>query len=279
MMKRMRVRPLLAVALLLGCTAACGACGASAAPVEAPSDLVGGGRAAFGTNDADFVGVLNLEALRDDPLFGPALEGYARRDDLGVLMRASQIDVVATAERGKAVTWVAVVHGVQGPPGEHDLGSRHGAVVTAPGEWLLGEGAGFERARASVPIPSGRISVPSRVLIASTMRDRALPKTRYPDLNQTAEGLREATLEVLGGSHLELVGRFRYVDGPAAKRAATLARLILARAGERRDFAWQLVRALVKIELDVSGDSVTMRLTIDDDLRDLLRHYVEQMDR
>jgi hypothetical protein len=277
----------LALAVVFGLAA----CHGAGAPVEAPA----WSGTVVATSEANVVGVINLEAMREDPLFGPLLEKLARRDGLGVLLRASQIDVVADAPRGRATTWLAVVHGVDGPPVERDVGyqvgsphqlpsggveygTKHGAVVVVPGAWILGEGDGFERARASMPRDPGRISTSGRTLVASTVRGGAVPSGRH-GLAEMTEGLREATVEVLGGSHLELVGAFRYVDRDAAKRAAVTAKILLAAAAARNDLAAQIARALVRVDFDVSGDTVTLRLTIDDDLRDVLRQYAERADR
>jgi hypothetical protein len=73
----------------------------------------------------------------------------------------------------------------------------------------------------------------------STGRGRAIPPVRSRDLAPTTEGLREVTFEVLGGSHLELVMRCRYVDSGAARRAATVARVVIASSASRGDFATQ----------------------------------------
>ena len=287
-----RAPSLVLAALMLALALGLSGCRGAGGPLEPPA----WGGAVISTPDANVVGVINLDAMRQDPLFGPILERLARRDDLGVLLRASQIDLVADAPRGRTTTWLAVVHGVDGPPAPHDIGygvgaphrlpsgavgydTRHGGLVVVPGAWILGEGAGFETARTTMPSEPGRISTSARVLVASTVRGGALPSSRRRELVDTTEGLREATVEVLGGSHLEFVGSFRYVDRDAAKRAAVAAKLLLAAAAARGDLAAQIARALVSVDFDVSGDTVTVRLTIDDDLRDVLRQYVERAER
>jgi hypothetical protein len=83
-------------------------------------------------------------------------------------------------------------------------------------------------------------------------------------------------VELLGGDHLELVVECRYADGASAKRAAAVARLLLVAFAARSDVASALARALTTVDFDVSGDSVSLRVTIADDLRDLLQDYVER---
>jgi hypothetical protein len=231
---------------------------------------------AFGTGDADFVGAIDLEALRADPLFGPLVTRLARRDDLQVLLRASQIDVVGNGTNGKPDTWVGVVHGVEGPPRPHDIGSGVGEIVTVPGAWLLGEGPAFQRVRASPPGIVARISIPDRALVISTVQGRALSRPKSSELFDTTEGLTQATAELLGGEHLELIVQCEYVDHAAARRAATATRLLLVAAAARNDAWAQLARALLKVDLDVSGDVVSLHVTVSDDLRDLLQSYVNR---
>jgi hypothetical protein len=83
-------------------------------------------------------------------------------------------------------------------------------------------------------------------------------------------------MEILGGAHLEVVLRCRYVDAAAARHAATAARVALVAAAARTDAVAALARALVQLDFDASGDSVTVRLTLSDDLRELLVRYVER---
>jgi hypothetical protein len=229
---------------------------------------------AFGTGNADLVGVIDLAALRADRLFGPVLTRLARRDGLQVLLRASQIDAVGSGTGGKLGTWVAVVHGVEGPPRERDVGSGMVAdIMTVPGAWLLGAGPAFRRVRASPPRILSRISMPDRALVVSTVQGDALSRPEWRGLTDATEGLTQATVAVLGGNHLEFVLQCRYVDHPAAQRAATVTRLVLL-AVAARDDAWSLLaRALLKVDFDVSGDVVFLRITISDDVRDLLESY------
>jgi hypothetical protein len=247
-------------------------------------------RAAMGTDDVDLVAAIDLEALRADPLFGPVIEHIAREDDLGVLMRATQIDAVATVDHGNARSWIAVVHGVDGPPRASDFGhglgeprvlptgvteyagTRSGALVVWPGAWVVGEGEAFDRVLA---IPAGAlptIAMPSRALMVSTAQGRVIPRSRRDDL-ATADGLTDATIEVLGGAHLEFVLRCRYVDHGAAQAAVTAAKVELLALAERDDVTAALARALVKVDFDVSSNVATARVTVTDELRDLLRRY------
>jgi hypothetical protein len=268
--RRAMVWSLLAIATCL-----CG-CVALDSPAAAPVDAPAWERVAFGTGDADFVGAIDLAALRADPLFGPVVAQIARKDRLGVLTRASQIDVVASVDRGNAATWVAVVHGVEGPPRESDVGSNAKDIVTAPGAWVLGEGPAFERVRATPSLASTRVVLPERALVAATVQGRAIPRPRRDELIDLTEGLAEVTTELLGGAHLELVLACRYVDAASARRAATAARLALVAAAARTDAVSELARALVKLDFDARGDVVSVRLTVSDDLRELLQRYVER---
>jgi hypothetical protein len=245
----------------------------AAPPMEAPAWE----RIAFGTADADLVGAIDLKAVRADPLFGPIVTQLARKDHLGVLTCASQIDVVATVERGKAATWIAVVHGVEGPPRDDDVGSGAGDIVTVPGAWVLGEGPAFQRVRSTPSLASARVVLPGRALFASTVQGRAIPRPPHPELADMTEGLEEATVAVLGGAHLELVLRCRYIDATAARHAATAARLALVAAAARTDAAAALARELVKLDFDASGDVVAVRVTMSDDLRELLQRYIERV--
>ena len=144
---------------------------------------------------------------------------------------------------------------------------------------ILGEGAAFERARGRLPMTVSRISTGSETIAASALRGHAVPSPRDTDIGRPTEGLREATFEVRGGHRLDFVARFRYADEAAAKRAAVIARLMLAAVAARGDRWSRLAAGLVKIDFDVSGDVVTARLTIDDELREVLSHYAERMDR
>lgn len=256
-------------ALLCGCVALDSP---AAAPVRAPAWE----HVAFGTSDTDLVGAIDLAAIRSDPLFGPIVAQLARKQQLAVLTRASQIDVVASVVGGNPTSWLAVVHGVDGPPNQSDVGSNTGEIVTAPGAWVLGEGPAFERMRSTPSLASTRVMLPDRVLVASTVQGRAFPRPRHAELTDLTEGLDEAAMEILGGAHLEVVLRCRYVDAAAARHAATAARVALVAAAARTDAVAALARALVQLDFDASGDSVTVRLTLSDDLRDLLVRYVER---
>jgi hypothetical protein len=276
---------------LIALACACGGVGSSPA-VQAPSWE----RAAIGADTVDFVGAIDLEALRADPVFGPIVEHLARRDDMGVLMRASQIDAVATVDGGNARTWIAVVHGVDGPPRAKDVGSSLGeprvlpsgvseypaagvrGLVVWPGAWIVGEGAAFDRVLASRPAAVPTITMPSRALVVSTTQGRAIPRQRGDDVDGVTDGLTDATFDVLGGSHLELVLHCRYVDRDAARAAATEARVALLAMAERDDLVSALARALVKVDFDVSSNVVTARVTVTDELRDLLRRYAVRGD-
>jgi hypothetical protein len=259
--------------LVATCLFACGALDAAATP---PVDAPTWGRVAFGTGDADFVGAIDLAAVREDPVFGRLVAQLARKDDLGVLTRASQIDLVGRLDEGKALSWIAVIHGVEGSPSRRDVGSSAGQVVTAPGAWVLGEGPAFEQVRASPSLASPRITLPAHALFASTVQGRAIPRPRHAELVDLTEGLEEATMVVLGGAHLQLVLRCRYVDAAAARRAATAARLVLVAEAARTDAAAVLARALGKLDFDASGNDVSVRVTLSDDLRELLTSYVER---
>jgi hypothetical protein len=231
---------------------------------------------AFTAGDADFVGAMDLRAIRQDPLFGPLLQRFAQRDDFAVLLRASQIDLVASVDRGVPRTWVAVVHGVDGRPTQSDVGSIAPDVVTAPGAWILGEGEAFDRVRSGARLAPSPIAMPGRALIASTLQGHALPGPERDELGDMTHGLVEATGELLGGAHLEVVLQCRYTDGTAARHAAAAARLALLAVAARTDLEAVLTRALTKIDFDVSGTVVAVRVTISDDLREVLESYVER---
>jgi hypothetical protein len=81
---------------------------------------------------------------------------------------------------------------------------------------------------------------------------------------------------MLGGSHWEFVLQCRYVDAASARHAAAAARLLLLAAASSNDSVSVLARALMKVDFDVSGEVVSMRVTISDDLRDVLQTYVER---
>ncbi|HEY8086744.1 MAG TPA: hypothetical protein VIF09_02845, partial [Polyangiaceae bacterium] len=104
----------------------CGCAGLVDAPVAAPLEPPAWEHLAFTSGDADFVGALDLRALRADPVFGPLLRELARKEDLGVLARASQIDVLASVDRGEPASWLVVAHDVDGAPGRKDVGSSAG---------------------------------------------------------------------------------------------------------------------------------------------------------
>jgi hypothetical protein len=265
--------------LLLALTTSLCACGAADVRATAPVGAPAWGRVAFGTGDADFVGAIDLRAVREDRLFGPLVARLAGKNDLGVLTRASQIDVVARVEQGNPTSWIAVMHGVDGRPSAGDVGSSAGDAVTAPGIWMLGDGAAFERVRASLGLASPRIALPDHALFASTVQGRAIPRPRHPELLDLTEGLEEATMVVLGGAHLQLVVRCRYVDAASARHAATAARLALVAGAARSDGVSELARALGKVDFDASGDEVFVRVTLSDDLRELLQTYVERETR
>lgn len=241
------------------------ACGGAAKPVEAPAWA----RTALATGDADFVGAIDVDAMRADPLFGALIRKYARSDEeLGALKTATQIDAFANAnERGKVATWMVVVHGVHGQPP-----SRADKAVVFPNAWLLGEGPAFERARQMDPSPE--ISMPSHALLVSSVHGRALVSKHHEALDQTTEGLKDATIAVLGGSHLEIIGQFRYVDEQSAKHAAALAKLMLA-ALSKGDWSAKIAAALGKVDFDASGDTVSLKYTLDDDVRDALVTLIE----
>lgn len=242
------------------------------AAVQAPSWE----HAAFGPTDADFVGAIDLEAIRADPLFGPLLQRIAQRDQAGVLLRASQIDLVATADRGRPKTWVVVVHGVTGAPTRDDVGSDADRFVIGPGVWIYGEGSGFERMRTDPTLASPAIDMPAGALVAATARARAFPHARHAELADVSEGLTDVSAELLGGDHLGFALSCRYGDDASARRAAALARLVLVAEAGRNDDISELARALVKLDFDVDGSVVSLRVTLSDDLRDALVHYVKR---
>ena len=262
---------LVLVMSLCGCAAVDGPLGA---PVAAPKWE----HVAFGGGEADFVAAIDLEAFRADPVFGPLVARFARKDELGVLLRASQIDVVAEVERGEPTTWLAVVHGVDGPPTRSDVGSGARDVVTVPGAWILGEGAAFERVRANPGLALPAVAMPRNALVASTAQGRAFVRSREPILADTTDGLTEATVEMLGGAHWQFVLQCRYVDAASARHAAAAAaaRVLLLAAASSNDAVSMMARALMKVDFDVSGEVVSMRVTISDDLRDVLQSYVER---
>ena len=260
---------LVIVTSLFGCATVDGALGA---PVAAPKWE----HVAFSGGDADFVAAIDLEAFRADPVFGPLVAKFARKDEMGVLLRASQIDVVAEVERGEPTTWLAVVHGVEGPPTRSDVGSGAREVITVPGAWLLGEGAAFERVRTNPGLALSAVAMPRNALVASTARGRAFVRSREPILADTTEGLTEATVEMLGGAHWQFVLQCRYVDAASARHAAAAARLVLLAAASSNDAVSMMARALMKVDFDVSGEVVSMRVTVSDDLRDVLQSYVER---
>ncbi len=83
-------------------------------------------------------------------------------------------------------------------------------------------------------------------------------------------------MAVLGGTHLEVVMQCRYVDATAARHAATVARLVLVAEADRMQAVSALARELGKLDFDVHGEVVSVRVTISDDLRELLQSYVER---
>jgi hypothetical protein len=273
----MGARALGYVSVLFVLAVVCGACmplpGASVdAPVPAPSWE----HAALGPADADFVGAIDLEAIRADPLFGPLLRRIAERDEAGVLLHASQIDVVATADDGRPKTYVIVVHGVTGAPRESDVGSDARRFVTGPGVWIYGEGPAFERMRADPTLAVPAIDMPAGSLVAATARGKALPHPRHPELGDISEGLTDVTGEILGGDHLGVAVSCRYEDDASARRAAAMARLVLVAEAQRNDDVSELARGLMKLDFDVDGRVVSVRVTLADDLRDALVHYVQR---
>ena len=272
----MKIWVLTVMVLLATCL---GACVAADTPSAVAVDVPAWGRTALGTGDADFVGAMDLRAVREDALFGPLLEQLARKDDFRALSRASQIDLVATFAHGDPATWIAVVHGVEGAPSKKDIGTGLGSVVPVPGAWILGEGSAFERVRSNPGLVPARVVLPPRALFASTVQGRAIPRPRYPELVDMTEGLRDATVEILGGSHLEVVVQCRYADARSARHAATTARLLMVAEAARMDGLSPIARALTKVDFDVSGDSVSVRVTISDDLRELLQDYVARATR
>jgi hypothetical protein len=265
--------------LWLALATALSACGAVDTPAAAGVRAPGWEPLAFGTNDADLVGAIDLAAVREDPVFAPLVAQLARRESFGVLARAAQIDLVAHLEHGEMASWVAVVHGVDGPPTRGDVGSEASKAITAPGQWVLGEGPAFERLRASPGLASPRIALPERALFASTLKGSAIPRPREAELVDLTDGLEEASMAILGGPHLEVVLRCRYVDGEAAHRAATAAKLVLVAEAARTDAVSVLARELAKLDFDASGNDVSVRLTLSNDLRELLQRYVERAAR
>ncbi len=242
------------------------------APVQAPSWE----HAAFGPADADFVGALDLEAIRADPLFGPLLQRIAERDDAAVLLHASQIDVVASVDAGEPKAWVLVVHGVTGAPTESEVGSDARRFVAGPGVWIYGHGPAFERMRNDPTLAGPAVDMPAGALVAATARAKALKHPRHPELGDISEGLTDVTAELLGGDHLGFALSCRYADDATARRAAAMARLVLVAEAQRNDDISELARAVMKLDFDVDGPVVSVRVTIADDLRDALEHYVRR---
>jgi hypothetical protein len=261
-----------ALALLLSVAACLCACAAADAPLATPAWA----QVTFGSGEADVVAAIDLRAMRADSIFGPLVTELARRDDMGVLLEASQIDLVAGVDRGHTTTWLAIIHGVDGAPTRSDIGSSASDVVVVPGAWLLGEGPAFERARASAGRRLSPIAMPSRALMASTVQGRAFPRPKRPVLGDATEGLRDASVILLGGDHLEVVIQCRYEDEASARHAASVARLMIAAMAPRSDAAAVLARALTRVDFDVRGDEVSLRVTVADDLRDVLEHYARR---
>lgn len=243
----------------------------AAAPVEAPAWE----HVALGPSDADVVGAVDLAAVRADPLFGPIVTKLARDEDVAVLARASQIDLVAAIDRDEEPAWVMVVHGVDGAPQRRDLGSAAASAVVAPDEWILSEGPALERIRRGGAGALPAIAMPPRALVVSRIRGRAIPRPRHPVLGDITEGLEEATMALLGGAHLEVVLRCRYADAASAHHAAAAARLALVAIASRSDAPAALARSLVKVDFDESGDDVSLRVVLSDDLREVLEAYVD----
>lgn len=256
--------------ILVIVTSVCGCAGIDG-PLGAPVAAPKWEQVAFGGGDADFVAAIDLEAFRADPVFGPLVAKFARNNDMGVLLRASH-----EVERGEPTTWLAVVHGVEGPPTRSDVGSGAREVVTVPGAWILGEGAAFERVRTNRGLALPAVAIPRNALVASTAQGRAFVRSREPILADTTEGLAEATVEMLGRAHWQFVLQCRYVDAASARHAAAAARLMLLAAASSNDAVSMMARALMKVDFDVSGEVVSMRLTVSDDLRDVLQSYVER---
>lgn len=263
---------MLALAVLCGCVPLPGA------SVEAPVQASTWEHAAFGPADADFVGAIDLDAVRADPLFGPLLQHLAQRDDAAVLLHASQIDVVAAAdpERDRLKSWILVVHGVTGAPTRNEVGSDADRFVAGPGVWIYGEGPGFERMRANPALAAPAIDMPAGALVAATARSRLIPHRRHAELTDLSEGLTDASAELFGGDHLGFALSCRYTDDASARRAAALARLVLVAEAGRNDEISELARALMKLDFDVDGPVVSVRVTLSDDLRDALVHYVKR---
>jgi hypothetical protein len=232
--------------------------------------------AAFGPADADFVGAIDLEAVRADPLFGPLLQRIAERDEAAVLLHASQIDVVASVDAGEPKAWVLVAHGVTGAPTEGEVGADARRFVTGPDVWIYGHGPAFERMRNDPTLAVAAVDMPAGALVAATARAKALKHPRHLELGDLSEGLTDVTAELLGGDHLGFALSCRYADDASARRAAAMARLVLVAEAQRNDDISELARALMKLDFNVDGPVVSMRVTLSDDLREALVHYVQR---
>ena len=283
------MRALILRVLALALAALAGACGASA--LTTPTWA----RSALATDDADVVVAMNVALIRKDPLFYPAIQKLARKDRYDWLLRASQIDAVATVDDGKPSSWVAAVHGLDGAPGDGEirsLGARRklasgateyayprGAMLVFPGAWVFAEGAALDRMRARTPERLGRISMQDSAILEATVRARALPRHWNASASRVADGLREGTIAILGGDRLAMIVRGKYVDADAAARAESETRAQLEAIQRRHELAILVLRELVEIDFGRSGDTVTWRVEAKEKLRDYVREYVAREGR
>jgi len=263
------------------------ACSGSVAPVTTPSWA----RSVLALEDPDVVMALDVQRLRDDPLLGRVTKKVAKDDHVGFLLRATQIDVAGRVDDGEPRTWVAAVHGL-GAPGEDDVPrireSRRlpsgateyrydgrGALVVFPETWVFAEGTALERVRAMTPERLARISMHDGAIFEATVRAHAMPRPKE-EVRRIVEGLREATLVLLGGDRLGMVVRGRYVDAGAAAAAEEESRRQLVAFADRHGFVAEILRDLVRIDVARSDDVVTWRVESTDKLRAYLQAYLDR---
>jgi hypothetical protein len=266
------------------------ACSGSGAPVATPSWA----RSILALEDPDVVVALSVERLRDDPILGSATARLAKDEQARFLLRATQIDLAARVDDGEPRTWIGAVHGL-GAPGEGDVPrlrdakrlasgateyryEGRGALVVFPDTWVFAEGPALDRVRAMPPERLAPISMHDGAILEATVRAHALPRPKE-EVRRVVEGLREATLVVMGGDRLGMIVRARYVDSGAAAAAEDESKRQLASFADRYGVVAEIVKDLVRIDLRRSDDVVVWHVEATDKFRAYLQAYVEKKSR